>query len=112
MLHTKKSAIKKMEMGIVSIHNMLSEVIEFQYRASTDEIKKIINSPVAPNVMIRQLTTSNQRLKTIENLRERLLTAAWHYQEGMHHRNLKMLNDVAKQINNLETAANNFSKVA
>ncbi len=101
-----------MEMGIVSIHNMLSEVIEFQYRASTDEIKKIINSPVAPNVMIRQLTTSNQRLKTIENLRERLLTAAWHYQEGMHHRNLKMLNDVAKQINNLETAANNFSKVA
>ena len=111
MLHTKKAAIKKMEMSIVSLHNMLSEVIEFQYRASGEAIKNLINSPVAPNVMIRQLTTSNQRLKTIENLRERLLTAAWHYQEGMHHRNIKMLNDVSKQINNLETAANNFSKV-
>ena len=112
MIRTKRAAVVKLDEGIESIHKILTEVIDFQYQASAEEIRTLAHNPPAPDDMVKQLTSSNERLKTIESLRERLTTAAWHYQEGMQYRDLKILNDVSTQLNNLETAANNFAQGA
>ena len=112
MIRTKRDAVKKLDEGILSIHSILSDIIDFQYQASAQEIKTLANNATGPDDMVKQLTSSNERLKTLENLRERLLTAAWHYQEGMQYRDLKTLKDVSTQLNNLETAANNFAQSA
>ena len=112
VIKTKKDAVKKLDVGIASIHSILTDVIDFQYQASAQEIKTLAYNASSPDDMVKQLTSSNERIKIIENLRERLLTAAWRYQEGMQYRDLKTLNDVSTQLNNLETAANNFAKEA
>ena len=112
MIKTKKDAVKKLDVGIASIHSILTDIIDFQYQASAQEIKTLAYNASSPDDMVKQLTSSNERIKIIENLRERLLTAAWRYQEGMQYRDLKTLNDVSTQLNNLETAANNFAKEA
>ena len=112
MIKTKKDAVKKLDVGIAAIHSILTDIIDFQYQASAQEIKTLAYNASSPDDMVKQLTSSNERIKIIENLRERLLTAAWRYQEGMQYRDLKTLNDVSTQLNNLETAANNFAKEA
>lgn len=116
MIRTKKSAVAKLDEGITGIYNILSDVINFQYQASSNETKTLVTRAATTSSdtdnIIAQLNLSLDRLKTIENLRERLLTAAWRYQEGMQNRNVRTLNDVLNQLNDLETACNNFAQNA
>ena len=110
LIRTKRTAVVKLDESIEAINKVLSDVIDFQYQASAEEIKNLAHNATSPDDMVKQLTSSNERIKIIENLRERLLTAAWHYQEGMQYRDLKILNGVLDQLNNLEVAANNFAQ--
>lgn len=112
MIRTKRAAVAKLDDGIKGIYNTLTDVINFQYDATAKDahnLTKMAASGDGGNDTVAQLTTSLERIKTIENLRERLLTAAWHYQEGMVTRDVKILNDVVTQLNDLETACNNFA---
>ena len=116
MIKTKRAAVAKLNEGITGIYNTLTDVINFQYDATNKDAREVSarlssgdGSNANPNEIAAHLSNSLERIKTIENLRERLLTAAWHYQEGMVTRDVKKLNDVVTQLNDLETACNNFA---
>ncbi|MCR5346840.1 MAG: methyl-accepting chemotaxis protein, partial [Fretibacterium sp.] len=111
LIHTKRAATKTLDESIKTISSLFSDVINIQHQLSSEEFQKL-NGKLIGDTEVAQVTTSYERLKTVESLQTRLLTAAWHYQQGMYYRDLNMLNDVEHQIEELENTCTHFAEAA
>ncbi len=111
MLRSKKASVKTLDESINTISSLFTDVINIQYQRSFEEFQKL-KGKTAGDAEVAQLTTSTERLRTVENLQARLLTAAWQYQQGMQYRDVRTLNNVVTQLNELEDACSRFAEVA
>ena len=111
LLRTKKAAVKTLDESIKTISSLFNDIINIQYQQSSEEFQKL-NGKLVGDAEVAQLTASSERLRTIENLQTRLLTAAWHCQQGMQYHDVYTLNDVEHQIEELENTCNRFAEVA
>ena len=113
MINTKRAAVAKLDEGINQIYNVFSDVTNMQYQRSYEEIQAHSSNPSADmKAIVAEVVNSIERIRTIEGLTTRLLTAAWRYQDGMQNRNVNTLNDVVTQLNDLEAAATKFNDTA
>ena len=113
MINTKRAAVAKLDEGINQIYNVFSDETNMQYQRSYEEIQARSGNPSADmKAIVAEVVNSIERIRTIEGLTTRLLTAAWRYQEGMQYRNVNTLNDVVTQLNDLEAAATKFNDAA
>ena len=113
MIRTKRTAVAKLDEGIGTINSVFNDIINVQYNKSYEEIRAYAkNASIDVNTIVAECVSSIEKIRVIESLTTRLLTAAWRYQEGMQNRNVNILNDVVTQLNDLETAATQFSDAA
>ncbi|MCR5347795.1 MAG: HAMP domain-containing protein [Fretibacterium sp.] len=113
LLRDKKLAVRKLDEEIKAIQNLFIDITDIQYKRTTDGITDSIQSVASGRAsqgdMIADLNRKLARIRSDEALQTRLLTAVWQYQQGMRNRDLEMLTGVVQQLNDLETACNEFA---
>ena len=114
LIRDKKAAVRKLDEEIKAIQNLFIDITDIQYKRTTDGIKDSIqgvaNGSSSQSAMIADLNKKLARIRSDEALQTRLLTAVWQYQQGMQYRDVDTLNNVAQQLNDLETACNEFAE--
>nr|MCR5347794.1 HAMP domain-containing protein [Fretibacterium sp.] len=116
MIKSKKAAVKKFDEEILTIRKLITDITEIQYARTYDGMKEGAlqarsNLSDDMDAIVATMNKKLARVKFDEGLMASLLTAAWHYQEGMQYRNLDTLNKVTKELSDLETAVNDFAEV-
>ena len=112
MIRTKRDAVKKLDEQISIIQKLFNDVTAIQYKRVYDGIIEAVsdarNTEQSTDDIIATLNRKFNRIGFDEDLLKRLLTAAWHYQEGMQYRDVKTLNKVVDELNEIEAKVNEF----
>lgn len=100
LVKTKRSVSKTLDDNTTVLINLIGDVIDLQHQQTNAEIK-------AGNAEA-SIETALERLRTIENLRERLYIAARNYAQGLNDKDTAKLSDVVNLLSDLETRYNDF----
>ncbi len=100
LLKTKRAVSKTLEDNSTNLITIFGDAIEIQHQKTDAEAS---SGNAETNIL-----DSLERLKTMENLRERLYIAARNYAKGLGERNTAMLSDVVNLLSDLETRYNDF----
>ncbi len=100
LLKTKRAVSKTLDDNATTLITIFGDAIEIQHQKTDEEAK---SGNAETNIL-----NSLERLKTMENLRERLYIAARNYAKGLGERNTAMLSDVVNLLSDLETRYNDF----
>ena len=111
LLRDKKAAVKKLDEEINAIQNLLVYVIDIQYKQTSESVKELIQGNSTKMAVISEINHKLSRIRAIEALQTRLLTATWQYQQGMQYRDIETLQNVRQLLEKLETACNEFADV-
>ncbi len=109
MIKTKRAAVKKLDEGIAQMQELLSDVVDTQYKRLDNTIKDVALGNIEQGKIQAELQRKAERVRTIEAATATLTHAAWRYQEGMQYRDIKTLNGVVDELNKLQTVCENFS---
>lgn len=108
-IRNKKTAVKKLDEGIAQMRSLLSDIVETQYQRTYATVRDVVYGSIEQMDIEDELNRKIDRLKIIEGAAETLTHAAWRYQEGMQYRDLKTLNDVVKELNDLQKVCEDFA---
>ncbi|MBR1486364.1 MAG: methyl-accepting chemotaxis protein, partial [Synergistaceae bacterium] len=109
MIRTKKAAAKKLDEGIAQMQELLSDIVDTQYKRTYATTKDVALGNIEQGKIESELNRKVERLRVIEGAAASLLHAAWQYQQGMQYRDVKTLNEVVEALNKLQTVCENFS---
>ena len=102
-LKSKKITAEKLTSDTNSLLELLAEVINLQYQTTLQELRS--------NGSASEAQASINRLRTAEELRERLFIAARAFVAGLANKDTRTLGDVANQITELETRYTRFYEI-
>ena len=109
MIKTKRAAVKKLDEGIAQMRELLSDIVNTQYKRLDNTIKDVALGNIEQGKIQAELQRKADRVRTIEAATATLTHAAWRYQEGMQYRDIKTLNGVVDELNKLQTVCENFA---
>ncbi len=99
LMKTRRSVSKTLDDNTTVLISLFGDVIELQHQLTDEEVKA---------GKLDGIEDSMERLKTVENLRERLYIAARNYAKALNARDTAMLSDVVNLLSDLETRYNDF----
>ena len=111
LLRDKKAAVKKLDEEINAIKNLLIYVTDIQYKQTAESTKELIQGNTTKMAVVAEINHKINRIRAIEALQTRLLTAAWQYQQGMQYRDLETVTNIRQQLDALEAACNEFAEI-
>ena len=109
MIRTKRAAVKRLDEDIAKIRSALNEVVRLQYQRMDGTIDDIIAGNIEQEQIRDEINRKVERIREIEEAANQITHAAWQYQQGMQYRDIKTLNDVVKEISDLQTGCENFA---
>ncbi len=109
MIRTKRAAVKRLDEDIAKIRSALNEVVRLQYQRMDGTIDDIIAGNIEQEQIRDEINRKVERIREIEEAANQITHAAWQYQQGMQYRDIKTLNDVVKEISDLQTTCENFA---
>ena len=111
LLRDKKAAVKKLDEEINAIRNLLVYVTDIQYKQTADSVKELVQGNTTKMAIVAEINHKINRIRAIEALQTRLLTATWQYQQGMQYRDIETLTNIRQQLDALEAACNEFAEI-
>ena len=109
MIRSKKAAVKTLDEGIAQMQELFNDLIETQTKRSYATAKDVALGNIEQGKIEEEINRKTDRLKVIQGAAASLTHAAWRYQEGMQYRDIKTLNEVVKELNDLQTVCENFA---
>ena len=115
MIRSKVTAMQKLGGGLNAVQNLLNGAVNSQFQATRTEIRKIAQeirgslSGEAAAARVSELEAEVERARESQELMIHLLSAAWHYREGVEALDSSILNSVVTQLDGLENAVTSFA---
>ncbi len=109
MIRTKRQAVKQLDQDIAKIQSALNEVVNLQYKRMDMTVDDILAGNIEQGQIRAEINRKIERIREIDDAANQITHAAWRYQEGMQYRDVNILNDVVREINDLQTVCENFS---
>ena len=108
MIRTKRAAVKQLDTDIAKIQAALKEVVNLQYKRMDTTIDDILSGKITQENIKEEIDRKVERIREIEDAANQITHAAWQYQQGMQYRDVKVLNEVVREISDLQTTCENF----